>query len=144
MSEVKDRIVSDKSKTQGSLEQARTLIDENSVEYVDLRFCDLRGKEHHVTLPKNKIDESFFKYGKAFDGSSLCGWQDINKSDLLLMADPTTAVLDPFCEVPTLIVRCDIYNPETRAPYTRDPRGVTKRAEKYLKSTGIADECHFG
>src|SRR3990167_8885913 len=137
MSEVKDRIVSDKSKTQGSLEQARTLIDENSVEYVDLRFCDLRGKEHHVTLPQSKIDESFFKYGKAFDGSSLCGWQDINKSDLLLMPDITTAILDIFTEVPTLIIRCDVYDPDTRMPYVRDPRAVTRRAEQYLANSGI-------
>lgn len=120
------------------------MIKENEVEYVDLRFTDLRGKEHHVTLPVNKIDDSFFIYGKAFDGSSLCGWQDINESDLLLIPDPTTAVLDIFCEVPTLIIRCDVYNPITQKPYDRDPRGVAIRAEKYLASSGIADVCNFG
>ncbi len=122
----------------------KKMLKENEIEFVDLRFCDLRGKEHHVTLPQNKIDDNFFKYGKAFDGSSLCGWQDINKSDLILIPDEETAVLDPFCEMPTLNIRCDIADPCTQKPYTRDPRGVTRRAEKYLKTTGIADVCNFG
>lgn len=120
------------------------LIKEQKVEFVDLRFTDLRGKEQHVTLPQNKIDDNFFVYGKAFDGSSLCGWQDINESDLLLIPDPSTAILDIFCEVPTLIVRCDVYDPITQAPYSRDPRGVAKRAEQYLADSGIADVCNFG
>jgi len=120
------------------------MIKEHEVEFVDLRFTDLRGKEHHVTLPQNKIDDSFFKYGKAFDGSSLCGWQDINKSDLLLIPDVGTAVMDPFCEMPTLIIRCDVYDPDTRQPYSRDPRGVAHRAEQYLTKSGIAEVCNFG
>lgn len=124
--------------------QIRKMIDENKVEFVDLRFTDLRGKEHHVTLPQNKIDDSFFKYGKAFDGSSLCGWQDINESDLILIPDASTAVMDLFCEQPTLIIRCDIMDPITQKPYVRDPRGVTRRAEEYLKTSGIADVCYFG
>src|SRR6266704_1766990 len=82
-------------------ERIRKIINEYEVEFVDLRFCDLRGKEHHVTLPQNKIDENFFKYGKAFDGSSLCGWRNIDKSDLLLVPDTSTAMLDLFCELPT-------------------------------------------
>lgn len=125
-------------------ERIRQLIAENEVEFVDLRFTDLRGKEHHVTLPQNKIDDNFFKFGKAFDGSSLCGWQAINESDLLLIPDVTTAIMDTFCEVPTLIIRCDVYDPITKAPYIRDPRGVARRAEEYLKKTGIADVCNFG
>lgn len=125
-------------------ENVFTMMKENEVEYVDLRFTDLRGKEHHVTLPQNKIDDSFFVYGKAFDGSSLCGWQDINESDLLLIPDPSTAVIDIFCEVPTLIIRCDIYDPITQLPYSRDPRGVAIRAEQYLADSGIADVCNFG
>ncbi|MBX3708924.1 MAG: type I glutamate--ammonia ligase [Gammaproteobacteria bacterium] len=125
-------------------EQVSKLIEDHGVEFVDLRFTDLRGKEHHVTLPQNKIDDNFFLYGKAFDGSSLCGWQDINESDLLLIPDASTAIIDIFCEAPTLNLRCDVYNPITQAPYARDPRGVAIRAEKYLAKSGIADVCHFG
>ncbi|OGT59561.1 MAG: type I glutamate--ammonia ligase [Gammaproteobacteria bacterium RIFCSPHIGHO2_12_FULL_43_28] len=121
----------------------KAIVDYN-VEFVDLRFTDLRGKEHHVTIPKGKIDEGFFEYGKAFDGSSLCGWMDIDKSDLLLVPDISTAVMDIFCKVPTLVIRCDVYNPDTFAPYSRDPRAVTRRAEEYLRTTGIADTCYFG
>lgn len=127
-----------------ALERMKKIIQEYEVEYVDLRFCDLRGKEHHVTLPKSKIDENFFKLGKAFDGSSLCGWRSINKSDLLLMPDIDTLVMDPFTEVPTLNLRCDVYDPMTQKPYTRDPRAVTRRAEAYLAKSGIAEVCHFG
>lgn len=120
------------------------MIKNHNVEFIDLRFTDLRGKEHHVTLPKSKMDSSFFKYGKAFDGSSLCGWQDINESDLILMPDSGTAVLDPFCKIASLIIRCDVIDPNTQETYIRDPRGVTRRAEEYLKSTGIAEVCYFG
>lgn len=125
-------------------EKIKNMIAEHKVEYVDLRFTDLRGKEHHVTLPAEKIDANFFKFGKAFDGSSLCGWQEINKSDLILMPAEDTAVMDIFTELPTLIVRCDVYNPDTMQSYARDPRAVTKRAEAYLASSGIADICYFG
>lgn len=120
------------------------MMKDHEVEFVDLRFTDLRGKEHHVTLPQNKIDDNFFVYGKAFDGSSICGWQAINESDLLLIPDASTAIMDMFCEVPTLIVRCDIYDPITCKPYSLDPRGVSKRAEQYLADSGIADVCNFG
>lgn len=127
-----------------SIEEIKKLIKDNQVEFVDLRFTDLRGKEHHVTIPQSKVDDDFFKYGKAFDGSSLCGWQSINHSDLLLMPDLNTAAMDPFCEVSTLIIRCDVYDPSTQAPYVRDPRGVARRAETYIKTSGIADVCYFG
>src|SRR5690606_37501508 len=86
------------------IDRVRELIKEHEVEFVDLRFTDLRGKEHHVTLPQAKIDDNFFTSGKAFDGSSLCGWQDINESDLLLIPDASTAIMDIFTEVPTLII----------------------------------------
>jgi glutamine synthetase len=125
-------------------ERIKKLIKDREVEYVDLRFCDLRGKEHHVTLPQSKVDSTFFKFGKAFDGSSLVGWQDISESDLLLTPDDSTAQVDPFCEVPTLIVRCDVLDPETMTPYVRDPRAVARRAEQYLKTSKIADVCYFG
>ncbi len=121
-----------------------SMMQDDEIEFVDLRFTDLRGKEHHVTLPASKIDDTFFQYGKAFDGSSLSGWQDINESDLLLIPDLSTAILDIFSEEPTLQVRCDVYNPKTFAPYVRDPRAVAKRAEAYLTSSGIAEVCNFG
>ncbi len=122
----------------------KKMIQDHQVEFVDLRFTDLRGKEHHVTLPQNKVDDTFFKYGKAFDGSSLCGFQHINESDLLLIPDLSTSILDIFSEAPTLNIRCDIYNPMTSIPYARDPRGVAKRAEVYLAKSGIAEVCNFG
>jgi glutamine synthetase len=135
----------DKNSNKSSeIENVKQMILTNEVEFVDLRFTDLRGKEHHVTLPKSKIDDNFFVYGKAFDGSSLCGWQDISKSDLLLIPDASTAIMDIFCELPTLIIRCDVMDPDTRGPYSRDPRAVTRRAEAYLKESGIAEVCNFG
>jgi len=125
-------------------EHVLKLIQENDVQYVDLRFTDLVGKEQHVTLPASKIDDEFFKYGKAFDGSSIQGWQHINHSDLILIPDGSTAVLDLFPEMSTLNLTCDVLDPMTRKPYIRDPRGVTRRAEEYLASLGIADACYFG
>jgi glutamine synthetase len=120
------------------------LMQENNIAFLDLRFTDLRGKEHHVTLPKSKVDANLFQYGKVFDGSSIAGWCIIHKSDLVLRPDPSTAVVDVFCEVPTLNVRCDVYDPTTGKAYSRDPRAVARRAEEYLNSTGIADTCYFG
>lgn len=127
-----------------SSEHIKKMIADHQVEYVDLRFTDLRGKEHHVTLPQHKIDDAFFKYGKAFDGSSIEGWRAINDSDLLLIPDTNTAVMDPFCELPTMIIRCDVADPISEKPYLLDPRGVAKRAETYLSESGIADVCNFG
>lgn len=124
--------------------EIKKLIEQNSVEFVDLRFTDLRGKEHHVTIPKSKVDDNLFKHGKVFDGSSIAGWCEINKSDLVLLLDTSTAVLDPFCEVATLNIRCDILDPTTNKAYICDPRAVARRAEKYLTETGIADVCYFG
>lgn len=124
--------------------QIKKLIDEHQIQFIDLRFTDLRGKEHHVSLPKNKADEALFKHGKIFDGSSLDGWQIIHKSDLILMPDLSTALVDPFTQIPTLIIRCDVYDPSTNAPYLRDPRAVARRTEAYLAATEIADTCYFG
>jgi len=122
----------------------KKIIKEHNIEFVDLRFTDLRGKEHHVTLPVAKVDDHFFAHGKVFDGSSIAGWCMINKSDLVLKPDVTTAIVDPFCEVPTLNIRCDVFDPTTHAAYSRDPRAVARRAEAYLTKTGIADTCYFG
>ncbi|MEI7869182.1 MAG: glutamate--ammonia ligase [Candidatus Methylumidiphilus sp.] len=120
------------------------MISEKEVRYVDFRFCDTRGKEQHVTVPASTIDEDLFEDGKMFDGSSIAGWKGINESDMILMPDPTTAVLDPFFDDTTLILRCDIIEPTTMQGYERDPRSIAKRAETYLKSTGIADTAFFG
>jgi glutamine synthetase len=111
---------------------------------VDLKFCDLLGTWQHMTLPIRAFDESAFDDGLGFDGSSIRGWQGISESDMLLLPLPETALLDPFCETPTLSLVCEIADPLTREPYARDPRGVATRAEAYLRSTGIADTCYVG
>ncbi|GAB6039909.1 glutamate--ammonia ligase [Endothiovibrio diazotrophicus] len=120
------------------------MIKEKDVKWVDLRFCDTRGKEQHVTIPASDVDDGFFADGKMFDGSSISGWKGINESDMILMPDADTAVLDPFFEDPTVIIRCDIVEPATMQGYERDPRSVGHRAEAYLKSTGIGDTALFG
>jgi glutamine synthetase len=120
------------------------MLKDQDAKYVDLRFCDTLGKEQHVTVPTHTIDEDFFSEGKMFDGSSIAGWKGINESDMILMPDTTTAVMDPFSEESTLILRCDILEPSTMEGYERDPRSVAKRAEAYLKSTGIGDTAFFG
>lgn len=120
------------------------LIKEHEVKWIDLRFTDSRGKEQHVTLPATEADEDFFADGKMFDGSSIAGWKGINESDMILMPDDSTAVIDPFTDETTLNLRCDIVEPSSMQGYERDPRSVGRRAEEYLKSTGIADGCLFG
>ncbi|MES1945509.1 glutamine synthetase [Salinisphaera sp. PC39] len=120
------------------------MIKERDVKFVDLRFCDTRGKEQHVTLPAHAIDEEALEEGKMFDGSSIDGWKGINESDMILMPDTETAVMDPFFEEPTLILRCDVLEPNTLQGYERDPRTIAKRAEAYLASTGVADTAFFG
>jgi len=120
------------------------LIKEHDVKFVDLRFTDSKGKEQHVSLPHHQINEDFFEDGKMFDGSSIAGWKGINESDMVLMPDANTAVLDPFTDEVTLIIRCDILEPSTMQGYSRDPRSVAKRAEEYLRSTGIADTVLIG
>ena len=119
-------------------------IKNEDVKFVDLRFTDTRGKEQHVSLPVGIVDESLFQDGKMFDGSSIAGWKGIEASDMVLMPEAETAVMDPFADENTLIVRCDILEPATMQGYERDPRSVAKRAEAYLKSTGIADTAYFG
>ena len=120
------------------------LIKEQDVKYVDLRFTDPRGKWQHTAQTVETIDENAFEEGIQFDGSSIAGWKDINESDMLLMADPTTAVLDPFTAQTTLIMFCDINEPSTGQPYSRDPRSVANKAEAYLKSSGVGDTAYFG
>src|ERR1700729_694980 len=120
------------------------LIKEKQVKFADLRFTDTRGKEQHVTIPARLVDEDPFRDGKMFDGSSISGWKGINESDMILMLDPATAVIDPFFEETTIDIRCDVIEPATMQGYERDPRSLAKRAEAYLKSTGIADGALFG
>lgn len=125
-------------------EKTLNLIKESEAAWVDLRFTDSRGKEQHVTIPAGGVDEDFFDGGKMFDGSSIAGWKGIDESDMILMPDDETSVLDPFTDDTTVILRCDIVEPSTMQGYGRDPRSVAKRAEEYLKSTGIGDAAFFG
>ena len=120
------------------------LIEEHQARFADLRFCDTRGKEQHVTVPVDTVNDDFFENGKMFDGSSIAGWKGINESDMILMPDTETAVLDPFFDDPTVNIRCDVLEPATMKGYERDPRSLAKRAEAYMKSTGIADAAYFG
>jgi glutamine synthetase len=115
-----------------------------SAKFVDLRFTDLRGKEHHLTIPVEQANEAFFKHGKDFDGSSIAGWQPIHESDLTLMPDISTLVLDPFYQHPTVSIRCDVVEPDKLKEYPYDPRAIARHAEAYLKATGIADTAYFG
>lgn len=119
-------------------------IKDNNIKFVDLRFTDTRGKEQHVSVPVSAFDESKFKDGHAFDGSSIAGWKGINASDMLLFPDPETANIDPFMEEPTLLLTCNVVDPTDHKGYDRDPRTIANRAEEYLKSTGIGDAAYFG
>jgi glutamine synthetase len=132
------------------IEMAKTVADvmkmvkENEVKFVDFRFTDTRGKEQHVSVPVSAFDEDKFSGGHAFDGSSIAGWKGIEASDMLLMPDPNTANIDPFFEEPTLILTCDVLEPGDGKPYERDPRSLAKRAESYLKASGLGDTAYFG
>jgi glutamine synthetase len=120
------------------------LIKQNEAKWVDLRFTDIRGKEQHVSFPAYTVSEDTFVQGKMFDGSSLAGWKGIEASDMILMPDPETAFMDPFFDESTVVVTCDIIEPSTMQGYERDPRSIARRAEEYLKATGIADTAYFG
>ncbi|MGV6802339.1 MAG: type I glutamate--ammonia ligase [bacterium] len=127
-----------------SAQNVLTMIEENKVKYVDLRFSDPRGKWQHVTFDLSMVDEDFFTDGQMFDGSSIAGWKAINESDMILMPDCDTAVIDPFFAQPTLALFCDILEPATGQPYNRDPRTTAKAAENWLKASGIGDTAYFG
>lgn len=127
-----------------SAENVLKLIKEHEIEFVDLRFADIRGLQHHVTFPAQSMDAGLFEDGKMFDGSSIAGWKGINESDMVLMPDAATAVVDPFTEHPTLILLCDVLEPSTMQAYSRCPRSAAKRAEAYVKSSGTADAAFFG
>ena len=127
-----------------SAENVFKLIKDQGIKFVDFRFTDTHGKEQHVTMPCSQIDEDTFTDGKMFDGSSIQGWKGINESDMILMPDASTAVVDPFSDEPMINITCDIIEPTTMQGYERDPRSIARRAEEYLKSTGIGDSALFG
>lgn len=120
------------------------LIQSSNAKWVDFRFTDTRGKEQHISFPASTIDEEVMEDGKMFDGSSIAGWKGIEASDMILRPDPETAFLDPFFDAVTVVVTCDIIEPSTLQGYDRDPRSIARRAEEYLKSTGIGDTAYFG
>jgi len=120
------------------------MMKDQDVEFVDLRFTDPRGKLQHVTFDKGMVDDDFFTDGQMFDGSSIAGWKAINESDMTLMPDTATAVIDPFFQQTTLAVMCDILDPITGQPYGRDPRTTAKKAEAYMASSGVGDTAYFG
>jgi glutamine synthetase len=125
-------------------DEALAWASETKAKMVDLKFCDLLGTWQHMTMPLRALDAGAFDEGLGFDGSSIRGWQGIEESDMLLMPDPATAVLDPFTAEPTLSLVCEIADPVTREPYHRDPRRIARRAEEHLFATGIADTAYFG
>ena len=120
------------------------LIKSSNAKWVDFRFTDTRGKEHHMSFPAHSVDEESMEDGKMFDGSSIAGWKGIEASDMILRPDPDTAFIDPFFDAVTVVVTCDIIEPSTLQGYDRDPRSIARRAEEYLKSTGIGDTAYFG
>ena len=136
--------------TDKDVQNVAKLIKENNIQVVDLKFCDLPGLWQHFSIPASELTEfediatSIWEDGIGFDGSSIRGFQKINESDMILLPDPGSAVVDPVCAVPTLSVICDIYDPVTKKPYTRDPRYIGKKAEAFLKTTGFADESYYG
>ena len=120
------------------------MVKENEIKFVDFRFTDTKGKEQHVSVPVKAFGEEKFSEGHAFDGSSIAGWKGIEASDMLLMPDPDSAFIDPFYDEPTLVLSCDVIEPSTGKGYDRDPRSLGRRAEAYLKASGIGDVAYFG
>ncbi len=119
-------------------------IKDEDIKYLDVRFTDPKGKMQHVTMDADLVDEDMFADGIMFDGSSIAGWKAINESDMCLILDPASAHMDPFFAQSTMAIFCDVVDPVTGEPYNRDPRGTAKKAEAYLKSTGIGDTCFIG
>ncbi|AOF81420.1 glutamine synthetase, type I [Methyloversatilis sp. RAC08] len=124
--------------------QVLDIIKEKEVKFVDFRFTDTRGKEQHVGVPVSAFDADKFTEGHAFDGSSIAGWKGIQASDMLLMPDPETAFIDPFFDETTMVITCDVVEPSDGKGYDRDPRSIAKRAEAFLKSSGLGDTAFFG
>lgn len=130
-----------------SIKDVVKLIEENDVRFIDLRFTDTKGKQHHMTVPARTVledPEDWFENGQAFDGSSLGGWKGIQASDMQLRPDASTAFIDPFYDDATVVLTCDVIDPANGKGYDRDPRSIAKRAEAYLKSSGLGDIAFFG
>ncbi|MBX3686772.1 MAG: glutamine synthetase beta-grasp domain-containing protein, partial [Rhodocyclaceae bacterium] len=126
-----------------SVENVMKLIQDNEVRFVDLRFTDTRGKEQHVGLPISAFEEDHFESGHPFDGSSIAGWKGIQASDMILLPEASSAYIDPFYDETTLVLTCDVIEPSDGKGYDRDPRSIAKRAEAYLKSSGVGDTAFF-
>src|ERR1700742_2073024 len=122
------------------LDQIKT----EEVKYVDVRFTDMRGKMQHVTFDIDLVDEEFLTDGTMFDGSSIAGWKAINESDMKLRPDLGSAYIDPFYQETTLVLHCDVVNPDSGTPSNRDPRSIAKSALNFVKSAGIGDTVYFG
>ena len=120
------------------------MIKDQDIQFVDFRFTDTKGKEQHVSVPAAMADEDMFDEGKMFDGSSIAGWKGIQESDMILLPDANSAVIDPFLQDTTLLLRCDVIDPTTMQGYDRDPRTIAEGGEAYLKSTDIGDAAYFG
>ncbi|PYF13244.1 L-glutamine synthetase [Rhodobacter viridis] len=127
-----------------AVKKALDLMKAEEVEYVDIRFCDPRGKLQHVTLIADLVDEDFFEEGFMFDGSSIAGWKSIDQSDMKLIPDASSVYIDPFYAEKTMCVHCNVVEPDTGEAYSRDPRGIALKAEAYLKASGIGDAAYFG
>ncbi|HIF15191.1 MAG TPA: glutamine synthetase, partial [Bacteroidetes bacterium] len=128
-----------------SVEDILKIVKEKEVKFIDYRFTNTNGKEQHVTVTASEDGiKTDMAEGKMFDGSSIAGWKDINDSDMILMPEASTAIMDPFFDEPTLNIRCDVIEPTDGKPYEKDPRSVAKKAEAYLKDSGIADTAYFG
>jgi glutamine synthetase len=128
----------------GEVSRVLDLVRDRKIQVVDVKFCDLPGTWQHFSIPASALDEDVFREGLGFDGSSIRGFQAINESDMLLLPDPASAFVDPVLQVPTLSLTCDIYDPITLEPYSRDPRFIGFKAEEYLKTTGIATTSYWG
>ncbi len=131
-------------KVNSPVEKILKYIQTNGIKFVDLKFMDFPGQWQHFTVPVSQVDEGSFEDGFGFDGSSIRGWKAINESDMLIIPDPATMFLDPFIDVPTISLICDVYEPATKEKYTRCPRNIAQKAASYLISTGIADTVYFG
>lgn len=127
-----------------SYSEVEQLVKDHAIEFIDLRFADMEGRQHHLTYPVRVLEPALFEDGKMFDGSSIPGWKGINESDMVLLPDPDSAYVDPFMADPTLVMICDVLEPATMQAYSRCPRSIARRAEAYLKSSGLADEAFFG
>ncbi len=130
--------------TAEAIQKVLELIRQRGIQVVDVKFTDLPGQWQHFSIPAASLDEEVFREGLGFDGSSIRGFQTIDESDMILMPDPSTAFVDPVLQVPTLSIICDVYDPVTREPYTRDPRFIAFKAEEYLRTTGIATTSCWG